>query len=147
MNVSKRLVFKRAHKFGRLSIGFVQGIVSTSRTVVKFFCTMRRSTLRDAWRLTRQRCSWTLVSMNANQRRLQALYEAREPRLLSEVPDSTIRRQIETGRVRGEYTLALYVRLGMPLEGWLAKGDKRRLDKACPLPVPDRVYDVAEPSL
>jgi hypothetical protein len=85
--------------------------------------------------------------MNVNQRRLQALYEAREPRLLAEVPDSTIRRQIETGRVRGEYTLALYVRLGMPLEGWLAKGDKRRLDKACPLPVPDRVYDVAEPSL
>ena len=84
--------------------------------------------------------------MNANQRRLQALYEAREPRLLSEVPDSTIRRQIETGRVRGEYTLALYVRLGMPLEGWLSKADRKRLDKVCPPVVPDRVYDVAEPS-
>ena len=84
--------------------------------------------------------------MNVNQRRLQALYEAREPRLLSEVPDSTIRRQIATGRVRGEYTLALYARLGMPLEGWLSKADRKRLDKVCPLPIPDRVYDVAEPS-
>ena len=84
--------------------------------------------------------------MNANQRRLQALYEAREPRLLSEVPDSTIRRQIETGRVRGEYTLALYVRLGMPSRGWLSKGDKRRLDKVCPLPVPDASTTLVEPS-
>ena len=55
------------------------------------------------------------------------------------------RRQIETGRVRGEYTLALYARLGMPLEGWLSKGDRKRLDKVCPLPITDRVYDVAEP--
>ena len=84
--------------------------------------------------------------MNANQRRLKALYEAREPRLLSEVPDSTIRRQIDTGRVRGDYVRCLYARLGMPEEGWLPKAEKRRLDKVCPLPVPDCVYDVAEPS-
>jgi hypothetical protein len=35
----------------------------------------------------------------------------------------------------------------MPLEGWLSKADRKRLDKVCPPVVPDRVYDVAEPSL
>ena len=146
MNVSKRLVFKRAHKFGRLSRRFVHVAVSTLQTIVKFFYTMRRSIPRHTWRLTRQGGSWTLAFMNANQRRLKALYEAREPRLLSEVPDSTIRRQIDTGRVRGDYVRCLYARLGMPEEGWLPKADKKRLDKVCPLPVPDCVYDVAEPS-
>lgn len=74
--------------------------------------------------------------MNANQKRLQALYEKRDARLVAEVPDATIRRQIETGRIRGEYTLALYARLGMPLEGWLSRGDKARLDKVCPGALP-----------
>ena len=70
--------------------------------------------------------------MNANQRRLQALYEARDHRLLSEVPDSTIRRQIETGRVRDADTLALYETLGMPLRGWLRPSERKRLEAMKP---------------
>ena len=66
--------------------------------------------------------------MNANQRRLKTLYEARDHRLLSEVPDSTIRRQIEKGVVRDADTLYLYELLGMPLRGWVQPTRRKRIE-------------------
>jgi len=72
--------------------------------------------------------------MTPNQRALKRYYDAKDPKLITEVPDSTIRRHIEGGRISDVETLALYARLGMPLEGWMNKGAVKRLDKVAPLP-------------
>lgn len=76
---------------------------------------------------------------------LSRLVKARDPRLAS-TPRETVRDHCN-GRKRpsSAFQLALYVRLGIPLEGWLTAAERRELDKVAPWPVPDYVYEVADP--
>ena len=66
------------------------------------------------------------MARNQNQVALRRLYMARHPGLLARIPDRTIRRHIEEGRIGNGETLAFYATLGMPVDAWPKKPRKQR---------------------
>lgn len=148
------LVLPCAHNLLALSSPksrFVLDVVSTSRSVVKFYERAFARLLVRRFVLRSLRCRWYLRLMpkkkdrrEANRAKLRALVAARDPQL-APLPPTTVRDHCNGKTPSTVLALALYVRKGLPLEGWLTKEELALLDKVCPWPVPDVVYDALEP--
>ncbi len=72
----------------------------------------------------------------SNKKSLDRLIKAKDARLAPIAP-TTVRGHADGAREPSTpFALALYVRLGLPLEGWLSKRELAALEKAAPLPGP-----------
>lgn len=76
----------------------------------------------------------------SNRKELAKLIKAKDARLAPIAP-TTARGHADGSRAPSSaFALALYARLGLPLEGWLSKKELAALDKVVPLPVPILEY-------
>lgn len=69
--------------------------------------------------------------MRKNRQALARLVRAKR---VGGIPAQTLRDHIAGRKRAGAFYLALYVRLGLPLEGWLSAAELRELDKLAPWP-------------